>query len=214
MQIIIAECSVIYTGRGNTTLPKAVRAILIKADGSVSIHADTNGNKPLNYMGAGNKHTVNKKGKTHYWIFENKKESIHITIYKILSNTEYELEGSEPGLARTGTEKHLQAWLADNVEIFGENTKFIGREYPTGAGAVDLLIQKADGTYVSVEVKRVAILNAVDQATRYVEALNASGEHGKVEGMIAALEIKPNTLKLAESRGIKCLQIPLDWDVK
>lgn len=211
MRIIIAECSVTYTGRGETTLPKAVRAILIKADGAISIHADTNGNKPLNYMGARNQHTITVNKTTQTWVFENKKEAIEIEIYNIISETEYILEGAEPGLARAGTEKHLQAWLADHPQIFGEGTKLIGREHPTGAGAVDLFIQKANGTYVAVEVKRTAILNAVDQTTRYVEALNSTGEYGKVEGILAAVTIKPNTMKLAESRNITCVTVPENW---
>lgn len=211
MRIIIAECSVTYTGRGETTLPKATRAILIKADGAISIHADTNGNKPLNYMGAGNQHSILRKRGKEVWIFENKKEAIHVQIFTIISDTNHILEGAEPGLSRARTEKHLQAWLAENPQIFGEGSKLIGREYPTGAGPVDLFIQKADGTYAAVEVKRTAMLGAVDQASRYVEALNKAEEYGQVEGIVAAITIKPNTKLLAESRNIECVTIPENW---
>jgi RecB family endonuclease NucS len=38
--MVVARCSVVYQGRLDTTLPEAVRLLLVKGDGSVSIHAD------------------------------------------------------------------------------------------------------------------------------------------------------------------------------
>ena len=40
MRLVIARCSVDYAGRLTAHLPSAPRLILVKADGSVSIHAD------------------------------------------------------------------------------------------------------------------------------------------------------------------------------
>src|SRR6476620_7628382 len=50
MRLVIARCSVDYAGRLTAHLPMATRLILIKADGSVSIHADDRAYKPLNWM--------------------------------------------------------------------------------------------------------------------------------------------------------------------
>ncbi len=49
MRLIVARCEVRYTGRLTARLPEALRLIMIKADGSVLIHADTGGYKPLNW---------------------------------------------------------------------------------------------------------------------------------------------------------------------
>ena len=43
MRLIVARCSVEYSGRLSTFLPEALRLVMIKADGSVLIHADTGG---------------------------------------------------------------------------------------------------------------------------------------------------------------------------
>jgi hypothetical protein len=48
MRLIVARCSAIYSGRFDTVLPEALRLLMIKEDGSVLIHADSGGYKPLN----------------------------------------------------------------------------------------------------------------------------------------------------------------------
>ena len=48
MRLIVARCEVRYTGRLTAVLPEALRLLMIKADGSVMVHADTGGFKPSN----------------------------------------------------------------------------------------------------------------------------------------------------------------------
>jgi len=48
MRLIVARCEVRYTGRLVAVLPEALRLLMIKADGSVMVHADTGGYKPSN----------------------------------------------------------------------------------------------------------------------------------------------------------------------
>ncbi len=50
VRLVIARCQVDYAGRLTAHLPMATRLIMIKADGSVSIHADDRAYKPLNWM--------------------------------------------------------------------------------------------------------------------------------------------------------------------
>src|SRR3712207_632849 len=50
MRLIVARCEVTYTGRLTARLPEALRLLLLKADGSVMVHADTGGYKPQNWM--------------------------------------------------------------------------------------------------------------------------------------------------------------------
>ena len=40
MRLLLAECSVDYSGRLTAHLPLAKRLIMVKADGSVLVHAD------------------------------------------------------------------------------------------------------------------------------------------------------------------------------
>ena len=46
MRLIVARCEVRYTGRLSARLPMALRLLMLKADGSVMVHADTGGYKP------------------------------------------------------------------------------------------------------------------------------------------------------------------------
>lgn len=210
MRIIVAECSVIYTGRGDTTLAAAVRAIIIKDDGAISIHNDKS-NKPLNYMGKGNILTIVKEIDYEMWSFDTSKESLQVKIHNLISDTKVGLDLTEVPLVRDGTEKQLQAWVAEHPEALGSGYSFIQREYPTGAGPVDILVADEQGTPVLVEIKRVATLSAVGQCKRYVDSINDEDGFEGTKGIIAALDIRPKTLLLAEKRGIKCITLPAEW---
>src|SRR5215213_9035351 len=50
MRLIVARCEVNYTGRLTARPPEALRLLMVKADGSVLVHADAGGYKPLNWM--------------------------------------------------------------------------------------------------------------------------------------------------------------------
>lgn len=206
VRIIVAKCSVSYQGRGDTVLPAAVRMVMLKRDGSVSIHADDRAFKPLNWMLTPcefSQHTSEEE--TLVWVFESKKDRLEIHLLEVYSDTEHELEPLEPGLSRKWTESDLQAWIAANPEeAFGEGWSVVGREFPTGAGPVDLLMRDPDGFPVAVEVKRVASMPAVDQVLRYVNALQDTEDFKDARPVIAAFDIRPRTVLLAEKRGVVC----------
>lgn len=48
MRLVIARCTVDYSGRLNAHLPEATRLIMVKADGTLAIHSDGNA-EPLNW---------------------------------------------------------------------------------------------------------------------------------------------------------------------
>lgn len=213
MRLVISRCSVDYVGRLEAHLPVADRLLMVKADGSVSIHADDRAYKPLNWMtppctltemaGLEADHAA-------YWVVENKKgEQLRITLEAIHSDLSYEL-GEDPGLVKDGVEAHLQELLAEHVETLGEGHTLIRREYPTPIGPVDLLCRDSQGATVAVEVKRRGGIDGVEQLTRYLELLNRDELLAPVKGVFAAQEIKPQARTLAEDRGISC--VVLDYD--
>lgn len=209
MRIVAANCSAAYSGRGSTTLGLAVRALIIKADGSVSIHNDAS-NKPLNYMKCASFTETHEDGIT-VWTFDARQESLRIEMHQILSDISFPLVEEDEGLVRDGTEAHLQAWLAEHPETLGEGYTLVQREFPTGNGPVDLLVLDEGGRPVAVEVKRVAMLGTAYQVKRYVDALKEVEGYEGVRGIIAALDIRPKTLELAEKRGIQTVVIPDTW---
>ncbi len=50
IRLVVARCAVDYTGRLTAVLPEAVRLLVFKADGSVLVHDDAGGYKPLNWI--------------------------------------------------------------------------------------------------------------------------------------------------------------------
>jgi RecB family endonuclease NucS len=211
MRIVVASCSVVYSGRGDTKLAQGVRAIIIKDDGAISIHNDKS-NKPLNYMGKGNVLTEETVDGCQVWYFDARKESLRVTLHEIISDTNFDLMVDDEGLVRDGTENHLQAWLADHPEVLGEGFTFVQREFPTGAGAVDLLVRDAEGKPVAVEVKRVAMPTSVYQALRYVDALKEQESFSEVTGMVVAVDLRPNMISLAQKRGIRTVEVSANWN--
>ena len=203
---MVARCSVDYVGRLTAHLPPATRLLLVKADGSVSIHADDRAYKPLNWMSPPC-WLVQEEG---IWRVENKAgEQLIITIDEVLHDSRHEL-GVDPGLVKDGVEAHLQALLAEQVELLGAGFTLIRREYPTPVGPVDLLCRDEAGAVVAVEIKRRGDIDGVEQLSRYVELLSRDSMLGNVSGVFAAQQIKPQARTLALDRGIRCLV--LDYD--
>ncbi|MFD8076048.1 endonuclease NucS [Streptomyces sp. NPDC059718] len=207
MRLVIARCSVDYAGRLSAHLPSATRLLLVKADGSVSVHADDRAYKPLNWMSPP---CTLKEGEDGVWTVTNKAgEQLIITIEDVLHDSTHEL-GVDPGLIKDGVEAHLQELLADRMEVLGEGWSLVRREYPTAIGPVDILGRDASGTTVAVEIKRRGEIDGVEQLTRYLELLNRDPLLSPVKGVFAAQEIKPQARVLATDRGIDC--VVLDYD--
>lgn len=205
---MIAQCTVDYLGRLTAHLPSARRLLLVKADGSVSIHADDRAYKPLNWMSPPCWLTEADDGRM--WLVENKSgEQLRITIEEIEHDSSHEL-GTDPGLVKDGVEAHLQELLAEHIELLGEGYTLVRREYMTAIGPVDILCRDADGGSVAVEIKRRGEIDGVEQLTRYLELLNRDPLLAPVAGVFAAQQIKPQARTLAEDRGIRCLT--LDYD--
>jgi RecB family endonuclease NucS len=231
VRLIIAQCSVDYTGRLSAHLPLATRLIMIKADGSLLIHSDS-GTKALNWMSAGSKMSqwvqesdsdggsykplnwmsppcrlAEEDGR---WVVTGKSgETLTITIEEILSDSSYDL-GIDPGLVKDGVEAHLQELLAVQLGLLGEGWRLVRREYPTPIGPVDLMCRDGAGISVAVEIKRRGEIDGVEQLTRYLELLNRDPLLAPVQGVFAAQEIRPQARTLAADRGIRC--VTLDYD--
>ncbi len=224
MRLVIARCQVDYVGRLTANLSMAPRLLLVKADGSVSVHADGGAYKPLNWMSPPCTLTE-QPGR---WTVTNRAgEQLIIEIDEVLHDSRHEL-GVDPGLVKDGVEAHLQVLLAEHVTTLGKGWTLVRREFPTAIGPVDLMCREADGLPVTVEItrrepagsvrprhyaveiKRKATIDAVEQLSRYLELLNRDPLLAPVGGVLAAQSIVPQARTLAEDRGIRC--VVLDYD--
>ena len=93
MRLVVASCSVDYVGRLTAHLPLATRLIMVKADGSVSIHADDRAYKPLNWM---NPPCTFNEEPDRWTVTSQKGEQLIITIEQVVSDVSYDLGVAAP----------------------------------------------------------------------------------------------------------------------
>lgn len=219
MRLVIARCSVQYTGRLNAHLPLATRLLVHKGDGSLLVHSDGGSYKPLNWMSPPCTLTVEtpeddpdvEEQVVEQWRVTHAKsgDTLVVRIYEVIHDSSHEL-GVDPGLIKDGVEADLQRLLAEQVEVIGEDLTLVRREFPTAIGPVDLLLRDPAGGTIAVEVKRRGDIDGVEQLTRYLELLGRDPHLAPVTGVFAAQEIKPQAKVLATDRGIRC--VTLDYD--
>jgi RecB family endonuclease NucS len=205
MRLVVARCEVHYTGRLTAVLPEAVRLLVFKADGSVLVHDDAGGYKPLNWM---TPPTVVQEGEDRIVVRKwagKSEDRLEIRITELLSDVTHDM-GESAALQKDGVERHLQEELAARPDVLGERLQLVRREWPTDIGPVDLMCRDESGDWVAVEIKRVGTIDAVEQLTRYLERIEIEG----CRGVLAAQVIKPQARTLAEARGIHCVEVDLE----
>ena len=218
MRLVIARCTVDYTGRLNAHLALATRLLVHKGDGSLLVHSDGGAYKPLNWMSPPCSLVVEEPdaeaadvGVIEQWRVTHAKtgDALLVRIYEVVHDSSHEL-GIDPGLVKDGVAADLQRLLAEQVDVIGDGLSLVRREYPTAIGPVDLLLRNPDGGTIAVEVKRRGDIDGVEQLTRYLELLGRDPHLAPVTGVFAAQEIKPQARVLATDRGIRC--VTLDYE--
>jgi RecB family endonuclease NucS len=211
MRLLIARCEARYTGRLDAWLREAVRLIMIKADGSVQIHADAGGYKPLNWMTpptvideSPGRMVVRKRAGA-------AEDRLEIALHEVLSDVSLEMGSPLDATApdKDGVESHLQELLAERPGWLGEGFTLVRREWPTDIGPVDLMCRDGGECWVAVEIKRVAGIDAVEQLGRYLERIREDPAFSRCRGVVAAQQIKPQARVLARARGIDCVEVDL-----
>jgi RecB family endonuclease NucS len=213
MRLIVARCSIDYTGRLTTHLPEATRLLMIKADGTFMVWADSGGQsvKPLNWM---TPPTVIEESPGALIVRKRaaaSEDRLEIAISEMLSDVSHDMDSADDGaaLAKDGVEAHLQELLAGQPQHCGEGFRLVRREWPTDIGPVDLMCRDVEEQWVAVEVKRVAGIEAVEQLSRYLERIRLDPAFGSCRGVLAAQTIKPQARVLAAARGIDCVEVEL-----
>jgi endonuclease len=206
MRLIVARCEVHYTGRLTARLPEALRLIMIKADGSVLVHADTGGYKPLNWM---TPPTAIEETDGSIVVRKLKGEDrLDIRLAEVVSDSSHAMD-FDAGLVKDGVEAHLQELLADAPAWCGEGFRLVRREWPTDIGPVDLMCRDEQDGWVAVEVKRVGTIDAVEQLCRYLERIRLDPALEVCRGVLVAQTVKPQARVLAEARGLAWVEVDL-----
>jgi len=207
MRLIVARCAVEYTGRLTAHLPEALRLIVVKADGSVLVHADAGGYKPLNWMTpptiveeAAGRIVVRKRTGD---------DRLEITLAEVLSDVAHAMDFDAARLEKDGVEADLQVALAAAPECCGEGFRLVRREWPTDIGPVDLMCRDGEDGWIAVEIKRIGTIDAVEQLCRYLERIRLDPGMADCRGVLAAQHVKPQARVLAEARGVAWVEVDL-----
>jgi RecB family endonuclease NucS len=207
MRLIVARCSVEYSGRLSAHLPEALRLIMLKADGSVLVHADAGGYKPLNWMTPPT--AVIESEDTIVVRKVKGDDQLQITLHEVVSDVTHTMDFDADRLSKDGVEADLQVALADAPHFCGEGFRLVRREWPTDIGPVDLMCRDAEDAWIAVEIKRVGTIDAVEQLTRYLERIRRDPALQDCRGILAAQIVKPQARVLCEARGLTWVEVDL-----
>jgi endonuclease len=207
MRLIVARCSVEYSGRLSARLPEALRLVMLKADGSVLVHADAGGYKPLNWM---TPPTVVEEEDGRILVRKLKcDDRLEIVLAEVLSDVTHAMDFDAANLEKDGVEAHLQELLAESPVWCGEGFRLVRREWPTDIGPVDLMCRDGEDGWVAVEIKRIGTIEAVEQLSRYLERIRLDPAMAECRGVLAAQVVKPQARVLAEARGLDWVEVDL-----
>jgi endonuclease len=208
MRLIVARCEVTYSGRLNAFLPESTRLLMLKDDGAVLVHADAGGYKPLNWM---TPPTVIET--TDELVVVRKRagrseDRLEIRLLEVLSDVTHDM-GEAAALEKDGVERDLQLLLAADPGAIEPGLRLVKREWPTDVGPVDLMCRDSGDGWVAVEIKRIGTIDAVEQLTRYLDCIRADPARAACRGILAAQQLKPQAVALAEQRGIATAEVDL-----
>jgi RecB family endonuclease NucS len=207
MRLIVARCSVEYSGRLSARLPEALRLVMLKADGSVLVHADAGGYKPLNWMTPPT--VIEEDGDTIVVRKLKGEDRLEITLHEVVSDVTHMMDEDAARLEKDGVERDLQELLADAPTNCGEGFRLVRREWPTDIGPVDLMCRDDQDGWIAVEIKRVGTIDAVEQLARYLERIRLDPATRDCRGVLAAQVVKPQARVLAEARAIDWVEVDL-----
>ena len=120
MRLVVARCEVTYSGRLSAFLPESTRLLMLKADGSVLVHADAGGYKPLNWM---TPPTVVEEGPGRLVVRKRagrSEDRLEIRIAEVLSDVEHDM-GEAAGLEKDGVEPEG----TEHVRVGGRDARLI-----------------------------------------------------------------------------------------
>ncbi|MEA2232854.1 MAG: endonuclease [Solirubrobacteraceae bacterium] len=214
MRLIVARCEIRYSGRLNAVLPQALRLLMVKADGSFMVHADSGGYKPSNWMTAPTVIEMNGSPPTRIVVRKRagaSEDRLEVDIAEVVSDVTHDMgpPAQAAALEKDGVERDLQEALAAAPAYCGEGFRLVRREWPTDIGPVDLMCRDCEDEWIAVEIKRVGTIDAVEQLCRYLERIRGDPALASCRGVLAAQSIKPQARVLAQSRGLACVEVDL-----
>lgn len=206
--ILTGECTVEYSGRAESYLPRGERIIIIKEDSSLLIHKPT-GSAPVNYMKGQTSHWIALEGE--HLILKSKNESLKEYMSIVFHNIHFiesrKLHDGED-ISLQGNERDYSDYIAEHPHLIEDGFTTISREEQTKFGFIDIMGYDKNNILVVIECKRFKSgPNAVQQLRRYVEKIKKAKGLMKVRGILVSPEITKNALAMLNEWGFSYKKI-------
>ena len=183
MVTVIGRCTVEYEGRASSHLGLGDRLVILKPDGSLLVHQDTQ-RTPVNWQPPGCVHNASlevseaeedsgtETSRLHVRsVRRTPSEMIDIRFTEVFQLSVFELV-DEHELELAGSEEDLRQQILTDPATLEDGFTPLATERATPAGAVDIYGEDKEGTPTVVELKRRRVgPDAVSQLKRYVDAL-------------------------------------------
>jgi endonuclease len=209
MVTVFGECEVNYDGRATSVLPRGKRFVMIKGDRSISIHQNCLV-RPTNYM-INTSIAIEEQNNTVLLTAKktSPKETLGIRFFEIQKVECYEME-LENDLRLSGSEKHLNEMLSEDLSMIEEGLKPINQQAHFRKGIADIIAQDSQGRLVIIELKRrQADFDSVMQLKRYMQEVEKL-KNITTRGILLAPSIRKNAKELLERNGMEYAKIDFE----
>lgn len=209
--ILTGECTTTYDGKAVGSLSDGDRDIIVKQDGSLSVHAPE-GVKPQNWLDSGG-HIETRLVDSHpdadgeaLLIQGRKSSGDTVEELTIVVNTVYSVQSRRLVDGQTkelsGTEADLKERLLDDPELIEDGFRVEEDEYATGSGPADIFGYDSDGNPCLVELKqRQVSVDAVRQLQDYINSVTKDGSDEDFRGLLIAPDISERAQERADDHG-------------
>jgi len=213
--ILVGRCRIEYHGRAKSFLDWGERIIIVKSDGTILVHKDTQRN-PINWQPEGTTLSIHQEKKFLILrtIQHKKREKMIITFDKInivLSTTLRD----HAQLEIVGMEYDLTTKIEKNPEVIEPGFHVIRREKHTKSGLIDLRGRDKDNIPVIIEVKRgKATISAVHQLRMYINDIKKLNPVAPLRGILVASSVPSLVRNLLEDYGLEYREIRIKPELK
>jgi len=200
--ILVGNCWADYRGRASSKLEPGERILIIKEDGSVSVHK-SKGYEPVNWQPPGClfQSYMDNGALAIKAIKQKPREALTVCFDKVYLLSVLSLI-DEGQFILYASEEEMQKAILLQPSIIEEGLKPITYEKKVEPGFIDVYGIDKDGRMVVIEIKRkTAGKEAVLQLAKYVESIKTSVNR-EIRGILVAPQIAKGAQKLLVTLGL------------
>lgn len=203
MVVVVALCTVNYSGRSGSRLGEGERMIVLKEDGCVLIHRSRD-YRPVNWQPSGS--LIQAKIQDGHLLLRAVRpdpiESLSVLASRVQLLVSFRLQDNAD-FVLGGSEQDMQDAILSEPDIIEEGLQVMDFEKKVEPGFVDVYAVDSMGNTVVIEIKKdPASIAAVRQLSEYLKYIPANYER-KIRPMIVAPSLAKGAQSMMSRMGIE-----------